>query len=310
MHATFRQLQLFLALAEKGSITAAAQACHVTQPTVSMQLKELAESVGMPLYEQLGKRLHLTAAGEALARTAQNMTDEWATFEQEITRFKGLTQGRLRLAVVSTAKYFVPGMLGTFCAKHPNIDIALQVLNRDGVVARLRDNRDDLYIMSMPPSDIKLEQRMFLPNPLVVIAPTAHRLARQRSVSLSRLAGEQFILREHGSGTRMACDAHFAALGFQPNVRMELGSNEAIKLAVAAGLGLAVVSRHALVARASIDSVAELNVRGFPLHSNWFVLYPTGKRLSPIAIEFLTYLSASSALPSRRWVSERSNKGA
>ena len=293
MHTTFRQLQLFLALAETGSITAAARACHVTQPTVSMQLKDLADSVGLPLYAQLGKRLQLTDAGEALVSAAQSMSDEWAAFEQKINGLKGLTQGRLRIAVVSTAKYFVPGMLGTFCARHPDVDIALQVLNRDGVVARLRDHRDDLYIMSMPPSDMELEQQVFLPNPLVVIAPSAHTLAGRKSVPLAMLAKQRFILREHGSGTRMACDAHFAALGFQPNVRLELGSNEAIKHSVAAGLGLAVLSRHALGRRADGDGVKELKVQGFPAQSNWFILHPKDRGPSPIAIEFLAHLRAS-----------------
>lgn len=293
MHATFRQLQLFLALAETGSITAAARACHVTQPTVSMQLKDLAESVGLPLYAQLGKRLQLTDAGEALVSAAQNMSDEWAAFEQKINGLKGLTQGRLRIAVVSTAKYFVPGMLGTFCARHPDIDIALQVLNRDGVVERLRNHRDDLYIMSTPPPDIDLEQQIFLPNPLVVIAPIAHRLADRKSIPLATLANERFILRELGSGTRMACDAHFSALGFRPNVRLELGSNEAIKHSVAAGLGLAVLSRHALGRHPGEDGVTELKVSGFPAQSNWFILHPKDRRPSPIATEFLAHLRAS-----------------
>ncbi len=287
MHATFRQLQLFLALAEKGSITEAARTCHVTQPTVSMQLRDLADSVGLPLYEQVGKRLHLTDAGHALVKTAQRMADEWAAFGQTVAGLKGLTQGQLRVSVVSTAKYFVPEMLGAFCAAHPEVDIALQVLNRDGVVARLRENRDDLYIMSMPPADIEVERRTFLPNPLVVIASKSHRLAQRRSIALTRLAKERFILRELGSGTRMACDAHFLAHGFEPNVRLELGSNEAIKHAVAAGLGLAVLSRHALASPAAPDIVTVLNVRGFPVHSNWFILYPRGKQLSPLAAEFL-----------------------
>jgi LysR family transcriptional regulator, low CO2-responsive transcriptional regulator len=295
MRATYRQLQLFLALAEHGGVSAAARACHVTQPTVSMQLKDLADSVGLPLWEQIGKRLHLTAAGAALAEHARGMADEWAAFEQKIAGLKGLTQGRLRLAVVSTAESFVPEMLGTFCARHPAIEIALQVLNRDGVVARLRSNLDDLYIMSTPPADVELEQRAFLPNPLVVVAARSHPLVGRRPLPLARLAKERFILRELGSGTRMACDAHFAAIGFEPSVRLELGSNEAIKHAVAAGLGIAVLSRHALGAASSTKLVAELNVRGFPVHSNWFVLYPRGKQLSPIASEFLNHVGVAAA---------------
>ncbi len=257
-----------------------------------MQLKNLAESVGLPLYKQLGKRLQLTDAGEALVSAAQSMSDEWAAFEQKVNGLKGLTQGRLRIAVVSTAKYFVPGMLGTFCARYPDIDIALQVLNRDAVVARLRDHLDDLYIMSMPPHDMELEQHVFLPNPLVVIAPRAHSLANRSSISLATIAKERFILRERGSGTRMACDAHFATLGFQPNVRLELGSNEAIKHSVAAGLGLAILSRHALGNRADGDGVTVLQVRGFPVHSNWHILHARDRRPSPIAIEFLAHLRA------------------
>lgn len=293
MHATFRQLQLFLALAETGSVTAAARACHVTQPTVSMQLKDLADSVGLPLYEPLGKRLKLTDAGQALANAAQAMSDEWAAFEQKISQLKGLTHGRLRIAVVSTAKYFVPGMLGTFCARHPDVDISLQVLNRDGVVQRLREHRDDLYIMSTPPADMDLQQQVFMPNPLVVIASATHRLARRHAIPLTSLTQERFILREPGSGTRMACDAHFATLGFKANVRLELGSNEAIKHSVAAGLGLAVLSRHALGNHPAEDGVAVLDVRGFPVHANWFILHPAGKQLSPISAAFLAHLRGS-----------------
>jgi DNA-binding transcriptional LysR family regulator len=295
MHATFRQLRLFLALAEHRSITAAARAEHVTQPTVSMQLKELSEAVGLPLYEQIGKRLYLTEAGEALAETARAMVGEWAMFGQRIDAMRGLTRGRLRLAVASTAQYFVPGLLGSFCAAHPEIDIALELLNRDAVVARLRHNRDDLYILSMPPPDIEIEQHAFLPNPLVVVAPEAHPLAGRRGLSLAALEQERFIMRERGSGTRLACDAHFAAHGFAPRVRLELGSNEAIKQAVAAGMGLAVLSRHALAAQASHDHLAVLEVEGFPVLSSWWTLYPRGKRLSPVATVFLQHLERAAS---------------
>jgi DNA-binding transcriptional LysR family regulator len=292
MNATFRQLRLFLALAERGSITAAAEACHVTQPTVSMQLRDLADAIGLPLYEQIGKRLHLTAAGETLAETARAMLDEWIAFEQAINAMKGLEQGRLRVALVSTAKYFVPRLLGSFCRDHPNIEIALEILNRDGVVARLLENRDDLYIMSMPPEKLKLEKYAFLDNPLVLIAPKGHRLTG-RHQELADLAAERFIMRERGSGTRLACDAHFARSAFLPAVRLELGSNEAIKQAVAGGLGLAVISRHALPTRPEDDQLTILDVTGFPLQSRWFTLYPHGKRLSPIAAVFLEHLKRS-----------------
>lgn len=293
MSATFRQLRLFLAFAEHLSVTAAARACHVTQPTASMQLRELADAVGMPLYEQVGKRLFLTAAGEALARTARAMTDEWTAFEQHIDAVKGVTRGRLRVSVVSTAKYFVPRLLGTFCAAFPEIDIALEVLNRDGVVRRLRDNLDDLYIMSMPPDDLELERHAFLSNPLDVIAAASHPLVGRQRISLDELASMRFILREKGSGTRLACDQHFRSLRFKPDVRMELGSNEAIKQAVAASLGVAVISRHALADRPEDENVAVLDVEGFPVQSNWWTLYRKGKKLSPVARAFLAHLDGT-----------------
>lgn len=299
MNMTFRQLRLVLALADTGSISAAARATHVTQPTASMQLREAANAVGMPLYEVIGKRVHLTEAGKELARTARAMSAEWEAFEQKIDGLKGLTRGRLKVAVVSTAKYFVPRLLGSFCATYPAIDISLEVLNRDGVVSRLADNLDDMYIMSMPPTDVDLEDQVFMPNPLVVIAPgkkaAPKRAPTDKAIDLSDLAGSRFILREPGSGTRMATDAHFRRLGFNPGLKLELGSNEAIREAVAGGLGVAVISRHALKGQAS-DGVVELNVRGFPLQSQWHVVHHKGKQLSPIAQIFRDHLLRSSRL--------------
>ena len=241
MTITFRQLRLFLALADTGSVSAAARAHHVTQPTASMQLREVTESIGVPLYELISRRVHLTEAGRDLAKTARLIATEWELFEQEIDSMKGLTRGKLKVAVVSTAQYFVPRLLGTFCARYPEIDIALEVLNRDGVVARLRDNLDDLYIMSMPPKDIDVEDQIFMPNPLVVIAATAHPMTTRRTLDLAQLGSQRFVLRERGSGTRMAVDAHFKQHKFKPNVRLEMGSNEAIKEAVAGGLGIAII---------------------------------------------------------------------
>ncbi len=295
MNITFRQLRLFMALADTGSVTRAARECHVTQPTASMQLKEVSESVGVPLYEVIAKRVHLTDAGRDLARTARVIADEWAAFEQKIDATKGLSRGKLRVAVVSTAKYFVPRMLGAFCARYPEIDISLEVLNRDGVVQRLRDNLDDLYIMSQPPSDMDLDDQVFMPNPLVMIAASTHPLAARAHVTLADLSPWRFILRERGSGTRMAVDAHFKQLGFKPNLRLELGSNEAIRAAVAGDLGISVVSSHALQGDAAGYGVSVLRVDGFPIASNWHVVRQKGKQPSPIAQVFQTHLLAQAA---------------
>jgi len=195
--------------------------------------------------------------------------------------------------VVSTAKYFVPRLLGSFCARYPEIDIALEVQNRDGVVSRLRENRDDLYIMSMPPADIALEDRIFMANPLVAIAARRHPLAKRRQLTLADLEGERFILRDCGSGTRMVCDAAFKRMKFKPNLRLELGSNEAIRAAVAGDLGIAVVSAHALQG-ADRQGVQVLDVQDFPLASCWHVVWQKGKRLAPIARVFREHLIAES----------------
>ena len=290
MNLTFRQLRLFLALADTGSVSAAARALHVTQPTASMQLKEITQSIGLPVYEVVGKRVFLTEAGRELAETARAIAGEWEALRQKFDAMRGLTRGRLRVALVNTAQYFMPRLLGGFCQQHPEIDISLQVLNRDGVVARLRDNLDDLYIMSMPPSDIELDDDVFMPNPLLLVAAPSHPLAQKRKQPLEKLAKDRFILRESGSGTRMATEQLFDAYGFRPGLRMELGSNEAIRQAVAAGLGVAVLSRHALDIGQAKEEVVALDVQGFPLHSQWHVVSPKGKRLSPIASVFRDHL--------------------
>lgn len=288
MNITFRQLRLFLALAETGSVSGAAKVLHVTQPTASMQLREVTQAVGLPLYEVVSRRVHLTEAGHALARTARAIASEWDAFEQRVSGAKGLTQGRLKVAVVSTAKSFVPRLLGSFCKLHPHIDISLEVLNRDHVITRLRANQDDLYVMSLPPGELPLEDRILMPNPLVVIAAAGHSLAGKKRVPLAQLQGERFILREKGSGTRIATDAHLRKLGFAPAAVLELGSNEAIKESVEGQLGISILSRHALGARH--EGLAILPVPGFPIQSQWHLVWPKGKQLSPIAEVFREHL--------------------
>ena len=289
LHATFRQLRLFLAFADHGGVSAAARASHVTQPTVSMQLRELEQAIGTPLHEKVGTRVFLTPAGVALANAARAIEREWADFEQQIDSQKGITRGRLGVSFASTASYFLPRLLSGFCTEHPKVDLAFEVLNRDGVIARLRENRDDLYVLSVPPGDIALEVLPFLANPLVLVASRRHPLARRKSIALANLAAERFILREAGSGTRLTCDAFFKRVRFSPDVRLELGSHEAIKEAVAGGLGIGIVSAHSI---ARGDRLAVLPVRGFPLQSTWSILHPRGKKLSPIAQSFLAHLLA------------------
>lgn len=291
MNITFRQLRLFLALAETGSVSAAARMVHVTQPTASMGLKEITDAVGVQLYEVVARKVHLTAMGQQLAKTARAISTEWESFEQEVHGVKGLTQGKLKVAVVSTAKYFIPRILGTFCEKYPQIDISLEVLNRDGVVKRLEENLDDLYIMSQPPLHLDIDDEVFMPNPLLLIASKEHLLAKKNSVDLASLKSEKFIFREKGSGTRMATDAHFKRLKLKPNIRLELGSNEAIKQAVIGGLGMAVLSKYSLGDKSDQEEVAILRCKEFPIESSWHIVSPKGKKLSPIATIFKKHLS-------------------
>ena len=290
MNITFRQLRLFMALADTGSVSGAARKLHVTQPTASMTLKEISDAVGVPLYEVVSKKIHLTQMGRELVNTARAIAAEWDAFEQQVDGIKGLTRGKLKVAVVSTAKYFVPRILGSFCEMYPQIDISLEILNRDGVVKRLEENMDDLYIMSQPPVHLDIEDDVFMPNPLVLIASKEHAFSKRKTFELALLKNEKFICREQGSGTRMATDAHFKKLKFKPDIRLELGSNEAIKQAVIGGLGIAVLSKYSLGDNFDQEEVAILKCKELPIHSSWHIVSPKGKKLSPIAAIFKKHL--------------------
>lgn len=263
---------------------------HVTQPTASMQLKEVTQSVGAPLFEFVGKKFYLTDLGKELAVTARTVAHTWDAFEQNLDAVKGLSRGKLKVAVVSTAKYFMPRLVGSFCKQYPQIDVSLEILNRDGVVQRLRENLDDLYIMSMPPLDMDLSDEVFMANPIVVIAATSDALSKAKRVTLDALAQRRFIFREKGSGTRMAADQHFRKMRFKPDVRLELGSNEAVKESVAGGLGIGVVSRHALHGLKKEHGVSVIELDGFPLPSAWHIVHPASKKLSPLAVAFKQHL--------------------
>lgn len=286
-HVTLRQLEIFEAVARAESVSRAAETLHLTQPAVSLQLKTLAEAVGHRLTEPVGRRIRLTQAGRDLAGACRELAAVWSRFEARLDDVAALRRGRLRVSVVTTAKYFLPKALGRFVQLHPGIEVELEILNRDGVLERLRERLDDLYIMSAPPQDAAIEAESFLPNPLVVCAPRA--FSAPKNTTLQDLANERFLLREPGSGTRMAVDEHVARLRVALPNRMTVGSNEAIKQGVAGGLGLAILSRHAF-SQADLPEIRILDVKGFPIEREWHIVHWRDQKLSAAADAFRRYL--------------------
>lgn len=290
MHVTLRQLRTFESVARLSSFSRAAKELHVSQPTVSKQIRLLHEQIGLPLIEQLGKKIFLTEAGEKLYATCAEWLDTWGRFEQNIADLKGVKQGRLRITAVTTTKYFMPRILGPFCSQFPGIDVALEVLNRDRLLERLARNQDDLYIMGVPPEDLDIEYEPFMENPLVVLAPASHPMAKRKNIPLTDLANEPFVVREQGSGTRLTIERLYQEHNMTLKIRMELGSNEAIKQAVAGGLGLALLSQSTLNLDSNQSDVIALDVQNFPLRRFWNVVHPKGKQLSVVADTFLNFL--------------------
>ncbi|MCT7964451.1 LysR substrate-binding domain-containing protein [Laspinema sp. D1] len=287
---TLHQLRVFEAVARHKSFTRAAEELFLTQPSVSMQVKQLAKSVGMPLFEQVGKRLYLTEAGEELLGACRDIFDRLSQFEMTVADLQGLKQGQLKLSVITTAKYVIPRLLGPFCQRYPGIDVSLKVTNHEGLQERLNDNLDDLYILSQPPATPDVLCHEFLDNPLVVLAPMNHPLASQKNIPIEQLNGEPFIMREPGSGTRQAVQKMFEDRGVAVKVRLDLGSNEAIKQAIAGGLGISVLSRHVLTLDGWQNQLTILDVEGFPIPRQWYAIYPSGKQLSVVARTFFDYL--------------------
>jgi LysR family transcriptional regulator, low CO2-responsive transcriptional regulator len=289
-NATLHQLQVFQVAARHCSFTRAAEDLFLTQPTVSMQIKQLSKAVGLPLFEQIGKKLHLTDAGRELLVTCERIFSSMSQFEMTVADMKGMKKGNLNLAVVTTAKYFAPRLLGPFCQRYPDIDVSLKVANRGRVLERFADNTDDIYILGQPPDNLEAELHPFLDDAMVVLAERHHPLVGEKNIPIERLKEERFLMREPGSGTRMMVQRFFDERGIKLKVKMELGSSEAIKQAVVGGLGISILSHHALALEGTTGQLAVLDVVGFPIRRNWHVIYPKGKKLSIIAQTFLEYL--------------------
>lgn len=287
--ATLHQLKVFEVCARQGSFTKAAEELMITQPTVSTQIKQLTNGIGLPLFEQIGKRLYLTDGGKALLETCQEIFTSLDNFDMKIAALQGMQKGRLSLSVITTAKYFIPRLLGLFCQKYPDIDISLQFLNHENLQKRMLKNKDDLYILSNIPQDIDLCSEVFLDNPLVVVTRKDHPLANQTNIPITNLNNEPFIMREAGSGTKKAIQNLFNKHNIDVKVRLELGSNEAIKQAIAGGLGISVLSRHTLIGENN-GELTMLDVQNFPINKHWYVTYLNGKQLSVVSQTFLDFL--------------------
>lgn len=311
MRATLHQLEVFEAVARHSSFTKAAEELDIAQPTASSQVKQLSKAIGLPLFEHVGKRLYLTEAGEALLSACRDIFGTLDRFEMQVAALKGTQKGRLQVCMVTTAKYIVPRLLGSFCKESPDVEVSLQVVGHVELVERMRANRDDLYVLSQLPDDLNLQAHPFLDNPLVVVAARNHPLVDRGPISLKELNAEPLIAREAESATRQAVDALFERYQLAPNIRMELSSNEAIKESVAGGLGVAVLSERALQS-GDAEDLAILDVEQFPIQRCWYAAYPAGKQLSVVAKAFLAFLlergmakgdrGSASTSPTTRWM--------
>lgn len=289
-HVSLRQLRVFEAAAAHRSFSKAAAALHLTQPGVSMHIKELESNAGLPLFERIGKKLYVTEAGQELLSRAREVLRALKDAEDALDGLKGLRRGRINLAVVSTAKYFVPQLLARFGKNYPKLEIRLAVNNRISVIEQLVANEVDLAIMGRSPESLDTVAEPFAQNPHVIIAAPDHPLAGQRRILVEAVAKEHFIVREPGSGTRLAMQQFFEQQQLVCNVGMEMASNETIKQAVMAGMGLSFISRHTIDLELQTNRLVVLDVRGTPVIRQWHVAHLAKKRLSPTAGAFKEFV--------------------
>ena len=288
--ASFAQLRTFEAVARLGGVTKAADALHLAQPTVSVQLRELAAIAGVDLVAARGRGIQVTESGQALLAAIHAISREWALFEENVQALGQLRKGVLRVAGVTTAEYFIAQVLRPFHAMYPGVEIDLAVENRDAVVHRLQNELDDLAVMMVPPTEIAVESYAFLDNPLVLIAPAEHPWTKARRIPLARLDGQPLLMREPGSGTRQTALGWLTARGITPGVKMTLGSNEALKHAVAAGLGMAIISAHTLRSDPASEGLAVIRVTAMPIRQQWKLVWRADRRMPLAARAFLDFV--------------------
>lgn len=290
MHLTLRQLTIFDAVARHQSFSRAAEELYLSQPAVSLQVRQLEHNLGAALLEQLGRKVYLTEAGREVFRASRQIAERLHELEQALQELEGLERGRLTVAVTSTVNYFAPWLLARFSREVPGVHISLTVTNREGLLGRLDQNEVDIALMGQPPESLDLMAEPFMENPLVVIAPPGHPLTALGQVPLATLKAETFLLREPGSGTRIAMERFFAERAVAFSTGMEMSTNEAIKQGVEAGLGLGIVSLHTVGLELEMGRLVVLEAEGFPIRRQWHVVHRRGKRLSQVAQAFREYV--------------------
>ncbi|MDH3343108.1 MAG: LysR family transcriptional regulator [Gammaproteobacteria bacterium] len=295
MHITLRQIEVFNAVVRHLNYTRAAEELHLSQPAVSMQIRQLEDSIGLPLFEQLGKQMFITDAGKEMYAYSRDIEDLLSEADKVFANIKGLGQGELSISVATTASHFATRLLAAFSKSHEGITISLDVTNRETLRRQLDNNERDLVIMGQPPEGLEVEADAFMENPLVMIAPADHSLVGQKNIPLSHFSGESFVVRETGSGTRDAIKRFFDQHDVDFNMGIEMTSNEAIKQAVEAGLGLGIVSIHTLELELETKRLAVLDVEDFPIQRYWYILQRKGKRLSPVAKAFKAFALAEAS---------------
>ena len=292
MHITIRQLQVFESVARHLSYTRAAEELHLTQPAVSMQIRQLEQAVGLALFEQIGKKIYQTRAGELMLGHALTIQDHLELAKREMDELKGVDSGRLAIGVVSTVNYFAARLLAAFSRKHPNVKIRLDVTNRETLLRKLESNEPDLVLMGQPPNNLDVNASDFMDNPLLLVAAPDHSMAKMKNISLDSLIDETFVVREPGSGTRLAMERFFLDHDFKPKSTVEMAGNEVIKQAIEVGLGLSILSAHTIELELSAGRLITLDVIGIPIVRRWYVAHRTGKRLTPTALSFKQFVLA------------------
>lgn len=290
---SLRQLQVFESVARHLSHSRAASELYLSQPAVSMQLKQAEQIIGLPLFEQVGKKIFLTEAGRELLHYSRTILQQMAEMAAVFDEMKGMERGHLHISVVSTANYFMPQQLARFIQAHPAIQLSLHVANRDAVIQQLGNNSADLAIMGLPPQDADMDAQAFMENPLVIIAAPNHPLAGSQQIKARQLAQETFLLRERGSGTRSVVERFFASHRIPLPANMEMDTNEAIKQSVQAGLGIGVISLHGIELELETHRLCVLAVEDFPIMRHWHLVHRKHKRLSVAAQAFKQFLLES-----------------